>query len=56
MLIKIKEPEKICNHPEHNPPNMMVLEPGTYQHTCPACGKKTIFTVPLITSQTKGTK
>lgn len=33
-------------HPEHNPPNMIVLEPGTYEHTCPGCGAMTIFVVP----------
>jgi hypothetical protein len=26
----------ICIHPEHNPPSMMVLEPGVYEHTCPS--------------------
>ena len=24
---------------------MQVFEPGTYEHTCPACGYKTVFTV-----------
>ena len=37
-----------CRHPEHNPPNMRVYEPGTYEHTCPACGKITIFVVPPV--------
>lgn len=39
----------ICRSPEHNPPNMIVLEPGTYEYTCPACGQQTVFTVPLVT-------
>lgn len=28
-----------CHHPEHNPPTHIVLSPGIYEHTCPACGK-----------------
>lgn len=35
-----------CTHPDHNPPDMRVFEPGTYEHTCPRCGTITIFTVP----------
>jgi len=35
--------QHMCRHPEHNPPTMIVLEPGLYEHTCPACGKKIIF-------------
>lgn len=42
---KIAEAQKPCAHPEHNPPRHMVFRPGTYEHTCPACGFKTIFTV-----------
>lgn len=38
-------PSKPCMHPEHNPPGMCVFEPGAYEHTCPGCGKKTIFVV-----------
>lgn len=34
-----------CFHPEHNPPQHIVLAPGIYEHECPACGHKTIFTV-----------
>ena len=34
-----------CYHPEHNPPMHIVLENGTYKHTCPACGKVTVFIV-----------
>lgn len=37
-----------CLNPEHNPPSMMVFKPGTYEHTCPGCGSKTIFTVPYV--------
>lgn len=45
---KIKDAELPCMHPEHNPPSHMVYEPGTYEHTCPSCGKSMIFTVPLV--------
>lgn len=34
-----------CRHPEHNPPNMRVFEPGVYEHECPACGKTQTFVV-----------
>ena len=40
----LKEPV-ICRHPEHDPPNMMVYQPGVYEHVCPACGRKQTFTV-----------
>lgn len=36
-----------CTHPEHHPPGMQVFEPGLYEHTCPACGWKQIFRVPV---------
>ncbi len=36
---------KICRHPEHNPPAHIVLEPGSYSHTCPGCGKEQVFTI-----------
>jgi len=48
-LIKIKEPDEQCMHPEHNPPMHIYLEPGTYEHTCPACGKTVVFEIPQIT-------
>lgn len=44
-LRKIADPPQICTHPEHGPPTHIVLEPGTWEHTCPGCGFKTIFTV-----------
>lgn len=34
-----------CLHPEHEPPTMIVLEPGVYEHTCPGCRRKVTFTV-----------
>jgi len=35
-----------CNHREHNPPNMIVLPPGIYEHTCPGCGRTVIVRIP----------
>lgn len=34
-----------CQHPEHNPPAMIVLPPGIYEHACPRCLRKVRFTV-----------
>ena len=34
-----------CTDPEHNPPNMMVYEPGTYTWKCPSCGETQTFVV-----------
>lgn len=36
---------KICTSPEHNPPSMISLQPGTYTWKCPGCGQETTFTV-----------
>jgi hypothetical protein len=44
-LKKIADPEKHCRHPEHEPPTHIVLEPGTWEHTCPGCGCKRVFVV-----------
>lgn len=46
---KIKSFPPPCFHPEHRPAGMLVREPGVYEHTCPGCGAKTVFTVPLVT-------
>lgn len=27
-----------CKHPEHYPPSMVVLEPGSHDWECPGCG------------------
>lgn len=37
--------DKVCRNPEHNPPGMIVYEPGIYKHTCPGCGTSCQFTV-----------
>ncbi len=52
MLKRIKENEKICLSPEHNPPMNIVLQPGIYKHTCPSCGWTYSFNVPQIYSNT----
>ncbi len=39
-------PPQPCQDPEHNPAGMIVREPGMYEHVCPQCGNKQIFTVP----------
>lgn len=44
-LRKIADLPQPCFHPEHNPPTMIVLEPGVYEHTCPNCGAVTTFRV-----------
>ncbi len=35
-----------CTHSEHEPPTMRVLEPGTYEWSCPACGAVRTVRVP----------
>lgn len=42
---KIADFEEPCRHPEHNPPRHLVLTPGLYEHTCPACKHKERFIV-----------
>ena len=34
-----------CRHPSHDVPNMMVFQPGEYEHECPGCGNIIRFTV-----------
>lgn len=35
---------KPCTHPEHSAPSHFFVLPGeAWEHTCPACGKKTIM-------------
>jgi hypothetical protein len=38
-----------CRDPAHDPPTMMLFEPGVYEHTCPSCGHATRFVVPRRT-------
>ncbi len=39
-------PPEPCRHPEHKPPGMVVLDPGTYEHECPGCKAKQIIKIP----------
>ena len=34
-----------CRDPEHSPPTMISLPPGTYEHVCPSCGQKIVVVV-----------
>jgi hypothetical protein len=42
---KIAELPEICRSKEHNPPMFQYFENGMYEHVCPACGHRTVFTV-----------
>ena len=42
---KIADLPNNCMDKDHNPPMHVYLENGVYEHTCPLCGKKQIFTV-----------
>lgn len=44
-LRKIADIKPPCTHSEHNPPSMIVLSPGVYEHRCPNCGMTCTFTV-----------
>lgn len=44
-LTKIADLPQSCLSPDHNPPSMVHLEPGVWQHTCSGCGKVSTFTV-----------
>lgn len=48
-LRKIAGAPEPCAMAEHRPPLHMVYEPGTYEYTCPSCGKRTVFRVPRVT-------
>jgi hypothetical protein len=38
--------DSVCLDSEHSPPTHMFYEPGVYEHVCPSCGRKLVFTVP----------
>lgn len=40
---------KPCTNAQHTPPSMMLYKPGTYEHVCPGCGMKGVFTVESVT-------
>lgn len=45
---KIADAPVVCYDPDHLPPMFKVFEPGVYEHTCPACGLKTLFRVDSV--------
>lgn len=48
-FIDYEAPEKICRHPEHEPPTHIVLRPGKHVYQCPSCKEQQILNVPEIT-------
>lgn len=42
---KIANIPEQCTHPDHNRSSHQVLTPGVYEHICPGCGKRRVFTV-----------
>jgi hypothetical protein len=47
-LRKIADIPEPCRNPQHDPPSMICLSPGVYEHTCPGCGARVLFTVPWV--------
>jgi hypothetical protein len=47
-------PPDPCQHPEHNPPGYACWPPGTYEHVCPACGARQVFTVCRLSWSSAG--
>lgn len=44
------QPDKpLCNSPEHNPPGLIVLQPGWHTWQCPQCGEIIRFHVAGVT-------
>lgn len=40
----VDDPEEICGHPEHEPPNHIIIPSGKKMiHTCPKCGAVTVI-------------
>ena len=37
-----------CTSPEHDPPRMIVLPPGTHKYQCPQCGQIQTIVIPEI--------
>lgn len=48
---KIADAPEFCRDSEHNPPTHMVYEPGTWEHVCPRCKHRVVFTSPSFTMQ-----
>lgn len=36
-----------CNHPEHDPPGMIVIH-HPCKYVCPACGREVIINPPIV--------
>lgn len=53
---KIADVPQPCIHPEHYFPNMIVLPPGIYEHSCPACGATQIVHIPMTRCTMAGTR
>jgi len=54
---KLDEPKlnkEQCHNPEHDPPKMMVFEPGSYEHECPGCKMKQYFRINKGTLASNG--
>lgn len=49
-LRKVADIPRVCTSSAHDPPTMIVLPPGVYEYTCPACGETCTFTVARVTS------
>lgn len=47
-LRKVADIPRTCTSPAHDPPTMIVLQPGVYEYTCPACGETFTFTVARV--------
>lgn len=51
--LKCKVP---CADPDHDPPSMMVLPDGLWEHECPTCGHRQVFRVSKPTLSTGDVK
>lgn len=49
-LRKVADIPRACTSPAHDPPTMIVLQPGVYEYTCPVCGETSTFTIARVTS------
>lgn len=45
LIRKLADLPEPCLSPEHGVPTHMVVAPGIYEHICPSCGHRTVFTV-----------
>jgi transposase len=52
--IRDLDPQEKCLNRDHEPPRNMVYSEGVYEHTCPGCGKVTVFTVRTHSWMSRG--